>query len=283
MKKITLSDKHIKKFKDILIEEEKSKATIEKYTRDILTFSAYLGEDKVITKEAIVSYKEYLSTHYKPASSNSMLIALNRFLDFLNLPLLKVKLYKIQKKVFGDEEKELTKAEYTRLLNAAKSKNNDRLYTLLQTICSTGIRVSEHKYITVDALKNRKVTIANKGKIREVYISKELKKILMDYCKRNDIKTGCIFITRNGKPLDRSNIWSDMKKLCKEAEVDSAKVFPHNLRHLFAITYYKLTKDLDTLATLLGHSSIDTTRIYTRKSVKSCTRVYTRMQLCLRN
>lgn len=282
MKKVNLTEKVIMKFRKILIEEEKSKATVEKYMRDIKKFYEYLPEGKTVTKEQVIIYKEYLSNKYKPASTNSMLVALNHFLDVIGISECKVKLHKIQRKTFGDETKEITKEEYKRLLLAAKSKNNERLFVLLQTICSTGIRVSEHQYITVEALKNCKVCVNNKKKIREIYISKELKKLLMDYCRRNNIKSGPIFITRNGKPLDRSNIWSDMKALCKEANIDSQKVFPHNLRHLFAITYYQLTKDLDTLASLLGHSSIDTTRIYTRKSGRNCTTIYSKMQLCLR-
>ncbi|MFR7591078.1 MAG: tyrosine-type recombinase/integrase [Longibaculum sp.] len=282
MKKVNLSEKVIMKFKRILIEEEKSKATVDKYMRDITTFYEYLPNEKLVTKELVILYKEYLSKKYKPTSSNSMLVALNRFFDFIGIPECKVKLNKIQRRIFGDETKEMTKEEYKRLLMAAKSKHNERLYVLLQTICSTGIRVSEHQYITVEALKCSKVSVNNKKKIREIYISKELKKLLIDYCKKHDIKSGPIFITKNGKPLDRSNIWSDMKALCKEANIDSQKVYPHNLRHLFAITFYQLTKDLDTLASLLGHSSIDTTRIYTRKSGKNCTRIYSKMQLCLR-
>ena len=282
MKKIILSDKHIKKFKNILIAEEKSKATIEKYIRDINIFYCYLPESKAITKENVIQYKEYLNENYKPTSANSMLVALNRFLEFLGMSECKVKLSKIQKQTFGDENKELTKEEYRRLTLAAKSNSNVRLYMLLQTICATGIRVSEHKYISVEALRAGKAIITNKGKIREIFIPKELQSLLKDYCRKNDIKSGPIFITRTGKPLDRSNIWSDMKALCEEANVDHSKVFPHNLRHLFAITYYRLTKDLDTLASLLGHSTIETTRIYTRKSSKNCTKVFSKMQLCLR-
>ena len=282
MKKVNLTEKIIMKFRGILIEEEKSKATIDKYMRDITSFYEYLPNEKVVTKEQVILYKENLAQKYKPTSSNSMLVALNRFLEFIGIPECKVKLNKIQRKIFGDETKEITKEEYERLLLAAKSKHNERLFVLLQTICSTGIRVSEHQYITVEALKCCKVSVNNKKKIREIYISKELKKLLTDYCRRNNIKSGPIFITRNGKPLDRSNIWSDMKALCEDADIDSQKVFPHNLRHLFAITYYQITKDLDTLASLLGHSSIDTTRIYTRKSGKNCTKIYSKMQLCLR-
>lgn len=279
-KKITLNS--IDKFKKYLIAEEKSQATIEKYIRDLYTFFDYLPQDKIITKEITVAYKQKLSELYQPTSINSMLVSLNRFLDFIKLPECKVKLNKIQKRTFDDENKELTKEEYKRLLLAAKSKRNDQLYALLQTICATGIRVSEHKYITVEAIKKGKATIINKGKVREIIIPLELKKILFYYCRKNNIKSGSLFITRNGKPLDRSNIWTSMKALCQEANVESSKVFPHNLRHLFAITYYRLEKDLDTLASLLGHSSINTTRIYTMKSGRNCLRTLSRMNLCLR-
>ncbi|MFR7590841.1 MAG: tyrosine-type recombinase/integrase [Longibaculum sp.] len=279
-KKITI--KTIKKFEHYLVTEEKSKATIEKYIRDVHAFFESLSLDKTITKEETVAYKQKLSENYQPSSMNSMLVSLNRFLDFIKMPECKVKLNKIQKRTFGDENKELTKEEYKRLLQAAKLKKNDQLYVLLQTICATGIRVSEHKYITVEAIEKGKATIINKGKVREIIIPIELKKMLLQYSRRNNIKKGSVFITRNGKPLDRSNIWTSMKALCKEAKVDSTKVFPHNLRHLFAITYYRLEKDLDTLASLLGHSSINTTRIYTMKSGRNCLRTMSKMNLCLR-
>lgn len=277
----TITLKSIENFKNELIEEEKSIATIHKYIRDIKTFYDYLQEDKIVTKEMVVTYKLKLSKEYRPKSVNSMLVALNRFFVFLNIPECQVKLNKIQKHVFGDDNKEMSKEEYKRLLSAAKSKNNERLYMIIQTICATGIRVSEHKYITVEAIKKGRAVIVNKGKVREIILPVELKKLLLNYCKKQKIKCGPIFITRGGKPLDRSNIWSSMKSLCKDAKVDSQKVFPHNLRHLFAITYYQLEKDLDTLASLLGHTSIDTTRIYTMKSSKNCLRSLSKMNLCI--
>lgn len=281
MRKETITLKSIESFKTELIEEEKSTATINKYIRDIQTFYNYLQEDKTITKECVVSYKLKLAKEYRPRSVNSMLVALNRFFVFLNIPECQVKLNKIQKSVFGDDNKEMTKEEYKRLLFAAKSKNNERLYMIIQTICATGIRVSEHKYITVDALKKGRAVIINKGKVREIILPIELKRLLLNYCKKQNIKCGPIFVTKGGKPMDRSNIWSSMKSLCEDARVDSQKVFPHNLRHLFAITYYQLEKDLDTLASLLGHTSIDTTRIYTMKSGKNCLRSLSKMNLCI--
>lgn len=281
MRQIVLTRKIMDKYRNNLVEEEKSRATIEKYMRDIKLFYESLRGGKIVTKEAVVLFKESLAEDYKPSSVNSMLVAVNRFLEYLNIPQCKVRLFKIQKKNFGDASKELTNEEYKKILLAAKAKKNERLYMLIQTICSTGIRVSEHRYITVEALRAGKATVKNKGKIREIFLSQELRKMLTCYCRKNQIHKGAIFITKRGKPLYRSNIWSDMKTLCKDSGVDEHKVFPHNLRHLFAVTYYRLEKDLDTLASLLGHNSVDTTRIYTRQSGNKCTRILSKMQLCL--
>lgn len=272
MKQITMSEKTIKKYQKYLLEEEKSKSTVEKYIRDIIKFYEYLPTSKLINKEEILNFKSSLEEQYKITSVNSMLVALNGFLNFLDLNKLKVKLYKIQRKVFSDQNRELTKQEYMRLLSTAKLQSDDRLYMLIQTMCGTGIRVSEHKAITVEALKRGKAEINNKGKIREIYFNKVIRKGLLEYCKRHRIIGGSIFITKNGKPLDRSNIWKMMKSICKEARVDSKKVFPHNLRHLFALTYYRLEKDLVRLAGLLGHSNIETTRVYTMSKGADCMR-----------
>lgn len=270
MKTVKLKLKTIQNFKEYLYEQERSAATIEKYIRDIRSLYNFLSEDKIITKSVLIEYKNNLNEKYKVSSINSMLAAINSFLDFIDLKEFKLKQYKVQKRIYCDEEKELTKEEYKRLLDTASKSNNQRLYMLLQTICGTGIRVSEHKFIIVESLKDGKVTINNKGKIRDIFITKRLRKLLKKYCKDNNIKTGSIFVTRNGKPLDRSNIWKDMQKLCAEADVDSNKVFPHNLRHLFALSYYRLQKDIVRLADILGHSSVETTRIYTMTSWKEC-------------
>lgn len=257
-----LTKETIKKYQMFLFEEEKSQATIEKYIRDIQAFSQFLG-DQPITKESVILYKQSLLKDYKTSSINSMLVAINSLLEFLGCSECKVKLLKVQRRLFCSQDKELTKDEYKRLLIAARKHNNERLYLLIQTICSTGIRVSELKFITVESLKSGKSIIRNKGKIREIFLPKELRKILLSYCRRRKIVSGSIFITKNGKPLNRSNIWSSMKALCQDAKVDKGKVFPHNLRHLFAFTYYKIDKDLVRLADILGHSNIETTRIYT--------------------
>ena len=260
MKKIT--NTQIKQFKNYLTEEEKSSNTIEKYIRDVTTFSAWLN-GKEVTKQAVLQYKKELIEKLAPASVNSVLSSLNSFFAFNEWHDCKVKNLKIQKQIFSSNEKELTKQEYERLLNVAKSKLNKRLYYLMQTICSTGIRVSEIKFITVNSVKTGQAEINCKGKMRRVFLPKQLCRMLKEYIKENNIKNGCVFVTRNGQPLDRSNIWSDMKKLCKMAGVSKDKVFPHNLRHLFARTYYSIQKDIVRLADILGHSSVNTTRIYT--------------------
>ena len=260
-----LTSAQILKFKNYLIEEEKSKATLEKYVRDIEAFRVWIGA-KELDKGCVLSYKAYLCEKYATASVNSMLSSINSFFTYLEWYELRVKTIKVQKQIFASNEKELTKNEYERLLTAAKSKSNQRLYLLMQTICSTGIRVSELRFITVEAINRGRAEINCKGKQRCAFLPSELCKILKEYVKEQKIKSGAVFVSKNGNPLDRSNIWSDMKKLCKEAGVSEKKVFPHNLRHLFARTYYTLQKDIVRLADILGHSSVNTTRIYTMET-----------------
>ena len=260
-----LTNELILKFKRYLFEEEKAKATIEKYERDLRAFYAWIGEDE-LNKCCMLNYKEYLCDNYATASVNSMLSSINSFFTFLEWFDLRVKTIKVQKQIFASSEKELTKSEYERLLMAAKAKNSQRLYLLMQTICSTGIRVSELCFITVEAINRGRAEINCKGKRRCVFLPTELCKILKNYVYERKIKSGAVFVSKNGNPLDRSNIWSDMKKLCKEAGVSEKKVFPHNLRHLFARTYYTLQKDIVRLADILGHSSVNTTRIYTMET-----------------
>lgn len=255
----------IVEFKNYLIEEEKSKATVEKYERDIKAFYVWLGE-KELTKGGVLNYKAFLCENYAVASVNSMLSSINSFFTYLEWFELRVKTIKVQKQIFASNEKELTKSEYERLLSAAQKKKSKRLYLLMQTICSTGIRVSELRFITVEAINRGRTEINCKGKQRCAFLPTELCKILKEYVKEQKIKSGAIFVSKNGNPLDRSNIWSDMKKLCKEAGVSEKKVFPHNLRHLFARTYYTLQKDIVRLADILGHSSVNTTRIYTMET-----------------
>ena len=262
MKGRILTEKQIMSFALYLNSEEKSKNTIEKYMRDVRVFSKYVNETEV-TKESVIAYKnKLLSENYAVRSINSMLASINGLFSFLGWGDLKVKSIKLQRQIFCHEEKELTKAEYMRLVNAARQKGNERLNLLIQTICGTGIRVSELQYITVEAVKCGEAFVSLKGKSRSVFIVRELQKKLLRYAAEHKILSGAIFITRNGKPMSRTSIWREMKNLCAQAGVNSKKVFPHNLRHLFARTFYGIEKDIAKLADILGHSSINTTRIY---------------------
>ena len=259
---MTINENQINLYKNHLVSEEKSKVTIEKYIRDVTTFSKWLADGE-LSKMVVLEYKNELIEKYAPTTVNSVLASLNGFFEFNERYDLKVKNLKVQKQIFCRKDKELTKAEYERLLTAAKKKKNDRLYLVMQTICSCGLRVSELSYITVDAVYSGRAQVKLKGKIRTILLTKELCAILKKYIKEQDITSGSVFITRKGKPLDRFSIWRAMKRLCKTAGVAQEKVFPHNLRHLFARTYYSLQKDIVRLADILGHSSINTTRIYT--------------------
>lgn len=262
---MTLTRDLIEKFKTYLIEEEKSSSTLEKYIRDVTMFFAWLAGLE-LDKIAVLRYKEFLTMNYAPASVNSVLSSLNSFFDYNEWYGLKVKMLKIQKQIFAERAKELSKADYEKLLLAAKEKKNERLYYLMQTICASGIRVSELSAITIEAVKARRANINCKGKMRVVILPKDLCKMLADYAKGQKITSGPVFVTRTGKPLDRSAIWKMMKALCIVAGVDREKVFPHNLRHLFARTYYSIQKDIVRLADILGHSSVNTTRIYTMET-----------------
>ena len=262
MKGRILTSEAIQNFKKYLKEEEKSKNTIEKYMRDVWEFTTYMNGEE-ITKESVIAYKDKLiSKNYAVRSINSMLASLNSLFSFLNWMDCRVKSIKLQRQIYCPEEKELTKAEYMRLVNTAKQKGNERLNLILQTICGTGIRVSELQYITVEAVKNGEAVVSLKGKTRTVFLVKELKKKLLRYTAEQNISSGSVFMTRTGKPISRTNIWREMKGLCEQADVNPQKVFPHNLRHLFARVFYGIEKDIAKLADILGHSSINTTRIY---------------------
>ena len=268
-------------FRNYLLEEERSAATIEKYGRDVLAFLSWLSDREEISKEVVVGYKQAIIGKYKTTSANSMLVSVNRFLDFIGKKDCQVKLFKIQRNPFRKKDKELTKEEYNRLILAAKAKSSSRLFLMIQAICSTGIRVSEHRFITREALERGRITIYNKGKERVVFLPKKLKKCLLQYCRQNGIYSGPVFVTKNGTPVNRCNVWAEMKALCKEAGVSPEKVFPHNLRHLFAVTYYRMQKDIVHLADILGHSNIEYTRIYTFTSVEEHARVLSRMCLLI--
>lgn len=255
-----LSEQKIGEFQAYLIREEKSAATMEKYIRDVHAFLAFAGEREV-TKELVMSWKEALvEKKYAVRSVNSMLSSLNSLLDFLGWGDCKVKSLKTQRQIYSPEDRELTRAEYLRLLKAAE--NQPQLRLVMETICSTGIRVSELRHFTVESVRQGEIEIRCKGKIRTILIPGKLRKLLISYAKKNSIRTGAIFITKRGNPLNRSNIWTQMKRLCEAAGVKSGKVFPHNLRKLFARTFYGVDKDIARLADILGHSSINTTRIY---------------------
>lgn len=253
----------IKDFRKLLKNEEKSPATIGKYMRDLQTFITFLGEDTLVTKEKVIAYKQKLREAYAISSINSMLAALNRFFKQKGWYECMVKSLKVQKETFRSSEREMTKEEYERLVKAAEKEGKNRLSLIMQTIGSTGIRISELPFITAEALHTRRAVVSLKGKTRVVLLPKELCQRLKAYIKQRGIKTGCIFVTRNGKPVDRSNVLHEMKALSQVAGVSCKKIFPHNLRHLFAVTYYRMEKDLARLADLLGHSNINTTRIYT--------------------
>lgn len=262
MKGRILTENRIADFSAYLRSEEKSENTVEKYLRDVQAFAEYLGGAE-ITKGKVIAYKSrLLAENYAVRSINSMLASLNSLFSFLGWSDCKVKSIKLQRQIYCPEEKELTKAEYMRLVNTAKQKSNERLSLILQTICGTGIRVSELQYITVEAAKRGEAVVSLKGKTRSVFLVKELRKKLLRYAAEQNIQSGAIFITRTGKPMSRTNIWREMKGLCEQAEVNPQKVFPHNLRHLFARVFYGIEKDLAKLADILGHSSINTTRIY---------------------
>lgn len=255
-----ISVQAIQNFEHYLLSDEKSTATVEKYLRDVRAFSQYTG-NLPVTKEIAVAYKMHLTERcYAASSINSMLAAINHFLSFQGWEDCKVKCVRTQRKVYCSEDKVLTKEEYLRLLSA--SKNKKQLNLILQTICSTGLRISEIQYFTVEAVSKGEINVTCKNKTRTILVPRKLRKLLLSFAKQKNIRSGSIFVTRTGMPLDRSNIWKQMKNLCEQAQVNPRKVFPHNLRKLFARTFYTVEKDIAKLADILGHGSIETTRIY---------------------
>ena len=260
MREYVITEGLIETYRQALIREEKSAATVEKYLRDVRAFFAFIGSVP-LTKELIMTYKRQLvERQYAVRSINSMLGSVNSLLAFLGCPECRVKAIRQQRETYCAEDKELTKVEYLRLLEAAKKKPQLRL--IMETICGTGIRVSELRYFTVQAIGRGEVTVTCKAKTRRILLPQKLQRLLLDYARKTGVSSGAIFVTRGGKPLNRSNIWTQMKKLCQEAGIQASKVFPHNLRKLFARTFYGIEKDIAKLADILGHSSIDTTRIY---------------------
>lgn len=264
-----------------LQQEERSKGTIEKYRRDLTAFGQFIGEGQVVRKEDVIAYKEALTQRYAVTTVNSVLTVLNGFFAAAKWRELRVKLMKVQRRIFRDQERDLTRKEYFRLLETAESKGKKRLVMIMETICSTGIRISELQFITVEAVHAGLTEVVCKGKRRTILLPKKLRTVLRQYAKEHQILSGSLFITKSGQPLNRSNIWKEMKKLCKEAGVNARKVFPHNLRHLFAKTFYKKDRDLAKLADVLGHSNIETTRLYIMESGSSHERLINCMELIL--
>ena len=280
-----MEERQLVQFQKTLLEEEKSLRTMEKYLRDLRDFLRYAKEQGrtadgapsgqsaalppvLVDKELVIRYKAGLMERYKVTSVNSMLAALNHFFKEQGWYDCLVRLLRIQRESCRREERELSREEYFRLVRTAEKRGNRRLSLLMQTLCSTGIRISELPFITVEAARRRSAVVCLKGKIRKVILPEKLCVYLLAYASGRGIDGGSIFITRSGRPMDRSNVLHEMKALAEEAGVDRCRVFPHNLRHLFACTYYEMEKDLSHLADILGHSSINTTRIYTMRSGK---------------
>lgn len=269
------------KFTLMLRERERSPGTIEKYLRDIRAFAAWLGGAEVTRERAAAWRDDLLGRGYAPATVNSMVAAANQFFAFQGWEDCKIKALRLQRKLFRDDRRELTREEYERLLTAAHSLGRERLALLLETICSTGIRVSEVKYITVEAARAGKAEIALKGKLRTILLPGKLCRKLKKYARAQKTASGEIFLTRSGKSLSRRQIWAEMKRLCKTAGVAPSKVFPHNLRHLFARTFYRVCRDVVKLADVLGHSSVETTRIYLISTGAEHIQILRKMRLIL--
>lgn len=274
----TFDPETIEKYVCHLKEQERAENTTQKYQHDLHVLYQWLaGRD--LGKELLIEWKKYLTGNYAVSSVNSMLAAVNGFLHFMEWQDWAVKPLKVQRSLFSDAHKELTKDEYIRLVRTAYSDGNERLALVLQTICATGIRVSELKFITAEAVRVGQAEVSNKGKRRIIFLPSQLCRLLKKYLQKVKRAKGAVFITRTGQPLNRSNIWRDMKQLCERAGVEPDKVFPHNLRHLFARTYYSLEKDISRLADILGHSDVSTTRIYTMESGKIHARQMERLEL----
>lgn len=257
-----ITEEKVAQFAQMLLKEERSPGTIENYLRHIRAFAQWLNGQEV-TLEAVTTWKgNLLDKEYSPGSINAMLLALNRFFKFMGWNDCKVKSLRIQRQMFRETTKELTRKEYVQLLSTAQAQGKNRLVLLMEAICCTGIRVSEVQYLTVESVREGKAVISLKGKIRTILIPSKLRKKLLQFAQKQKTISGAIFRTRNGTPISRKQIWAEMKALCKKAGVAASKVFPHNLRHLFARTFYSSCKNVVMLADVLGHSSVETTRIY---------------------
>ncbi len=267
------------KFKNYLQERENAPATIEKYVRDIHTLMQYIGENQLVDKDKLLKYKQWLMDNYAVSSANSMLASLNQFLTCVGKGIFRIRRIKVQRCDALHMNKNLDKKEFQKLVKTVRGDGKEQTAMIMETICATGIRVSELKYFRVENLKSGMIRVWNKGKYRMVLIPEKLRKKLLIYAGKHKIRSGIIFRTRSGREKNRSNIWKEMKRVAEDAGVKLEKVFPHNLRHLFARTFYKLTKDLINLADILGHSSIEVTRIYTTDGIQEWKRNLNRMQL----
>lgn len=278
------SDKRIgaeelRRFEAYLRDKESSPATIEKYLRDIRTFLKFAGEESEVNKEKLLEYKDWLIQKYSVNSVNSMLVALNQFLIFLELGRLKLKRIKVQRMDIQYMGKELSKEEFRILVRTARKEGREQLAMIMETMCATGVRVSELRFFRAETVRNGMIKVWNKGKCRLVLLPGILRKKLILYMKKNGIRSGMIFCTRNGKEKNRSNIWREMKQLAERAGISLQKVFPHNLRHLFARTFYKETKNLINLADLLGHSNLEVTRVYASEGINEWKKNLERVKL----
>ena len=261
---ITIEQIHA--FEKYLRLEERCEATVQKYINAVTRLYDFLADEKEVTKERLLNWKSSLAGDLTAGTVNVMISAVNAFFKFLSRTDFHIKQVKIQRKIYRDQERELTKEEYRRLLDAAQKCGNRRLYCLMQTLASTGIRISELKYITVESLETGSATVDCKGKQRVILLPAKLRKILTDYCDSEKIDGGPVFVTRTGRPMHRSNVWKALRGLASAARVNPSKIFPHNFRHLFAVTFYRQEKDMAKLADLLGHASVNTTRIYIMES-----------------
>ena len=281
MEDYRIREEDVLRFAQDLKESEYAKGSIEKYVRDIRALKRWLGDGSV-GKEALIQWKEHLlSKNCQSRTVNGMLSSLNRFFRSMGWEDLQIKHLKVQRTLFRSTRRELTKSEYLHLIETAAGQGKHRLALLMETICATGIRVSELRFFTVEAIGAGRVEVTNKGKTRTVFLPGKLRKVLLKYAGSRRVSAGPVFVTRSGQPLDRSNIWHGMKALCKEAGVAESKVFPHNLRHLFARTFYGLEKDIVRLADVLGHASVNTTRIYTMESGATHRRMLEKMRLVI--
>ena len=273
-------EKLLERFKAYLLDKETALATLKKYLADVKKFLVFcLGRE--ITKEVLVDYKEWLVQKYAINSVNSMIASLNQFLNCLCLTNLRIKSVKCQKQMFLKNEKSLNRKEYHKLLNTAKIQKKARIQMIMETIAETGIRISELSFFTVNQVKKGKIEVRNKGKYRVILLTKKLKMKLLYYIQKYKIESGIIFCTKTGKAIDRSNVWREMKKLEEKANVLREKIFPHNLRHLFARIFYQETKNLVILAEILGHSNLETTRIYTMETIEKYQRLLEKIGVIL--